>query len=90
MIKNRKFFMCFSINTTHSGRETSNFACDKYLTIFAMEKDTVKNSPKRCSDNLSYLWLSKLRTPSATLYSRERPTVTVITVMAYSRELKPL
>ena len=36
MIKNRKFFMCFSINTTHSGRETSNFACDKYLTIFAM------------------------------------------------------
>jgi multimeric flavodoxin WrbA len=39
MIKNRKFFMCFSINTTHSGRETSNFACDKYLTIFAMEKE---------------------------------------------------
>ena len=37
MIKNRKFFMCFSINTTHSGRETSNFACDKYLTIFAMD-----------------------------------------------------
>ena len=23
MIKNRKFFMCFSINTTHSGRETN-------------------------------------------------------------------
>ena len=42
MIKNRKFFMCFSINTTHSGRETSNFACDKYLTIFAMEKENVK------------------------------------------------
>ena len=34
--------MCFSINTTHSGRETSNFACDKYLTIFAMEKENVK------------------------------------------------
>ena len=37
MIKNRKFFMCFSIYTTHSERETSNFACDKYLTIFAMD-----------------------------------------------------
>jgi hypothetical protein len=37
MIKNRKFFMCFSIYTTHSERETSNFACDKYLTIFVMD-----------------------------------------------------
>ena len=42
MIKNRKFFMCFSINTTHSERETSNFACDKYLTIFVMVKENVK------------------------------------------------
>ena len=53
MIKNRKFFMCFSINTTHSGRETSNFACDKYLTIFAMEKEKSRMVDVSCRNRRS-------------------------------------